>query len=112
MEGAKKRIFGVFEAFFDLYTVSAAKTPQTRHFVKFCGVFAAAQIFAFCVTFCVKILRKWCRKNAAGCGATKTSQNLTVVFVAFLRHLYVAKNLKITKSVYYVVGRVGASAMQ
>ncbi len=40
MEGAKNGFFVFSKVFFDLYT------PQKcRHFVRFCGVFAAAQNF-------------------------------------------------------------------
>ncbi len=49
MEGAKNRIFGVFEAFL---TYTRHKNAANMTLVKFCGVFAAAQIFAICVTFC------------------------------------------------------------
>ncbi len=38
---AQKRIFGIFQGFLDLYT--PPKTPQMGHFVRFCGVFWAAQ---------------------------------------------------------------------
>ncbi len=39
----KKTDFWYFRRFSCL--IRAAKTPQTRHFVRFCGVFAAAQNF-------------------------------------------------------------------
>ncbi len=44
MKGTK-RIFGVFEAFFDLCNTHAAKMLQTHYLVRFCGVFAATQNF-------------------------------------------------------------------
>ncbi len=58
MEGAKKRIFGVFEAFF--WLICAAKTPQIGHFVRFCGVFKAAQKWPQKVP---QRQRKGCRKR-------------------------------------------------
>ena len=82
-EGGKKRIFGIFEGFFDLYA------PQTRHFVRFCGVCAAAQIFdacsTFCGTFCGKILRKCAAKMPQLAVPQKRCKILqSAVFAAFL----------------------------
>ncbi len=105
----KAQINGFFLFSKLFWLIHTTKMPQTWHFVRYCGVFATAQIFAICVTiyvtFCVKNLHKWCRKTAASCGPAKTPQNLTKchvcsVFAACLK----GKNEKITKSVDHVVG--------
>ncbi len=74
MEGAKKpRIFGV----------RTAKTPQTRHLVRFCGIFKAVQKWPQKVPQRQrKRLRKRCCKKVAK-KRRKISQS--VVFAAFLR---------------------------
>ncbi len=76
---AEKTDFWCFRRFF--WLIHAAETPQTRHFVRFCGVFAAAQNFdtkgAAKGAAKGKFWWKNWQKNAASCAAAKTPQNLT-----------------------------------
>ncbi len=59
--------------------IRAAKTPQTRHFARFCGVFAAPQLAAFLRHPLRNILTQKVTQKVTQMAKTKTQQNLTDV---------------------------------